>query len=157
MVTALRRFAVVGACVLTIACDAPEDGNPPAVPTGAALTEAALAAWLDAYGSAWESRDPDAAAALFTADALYRETPYAEPFRGRAEIRDYWEGVTADQADIVFEFTPIAVSGQTGVAEWSATFRSVSADVPVELAGVFVLGFAGNGEVRSLREWWHAR
>ena len=116
-----------------------------------------LVQWLDAYGAAWVGKDPDAAAALFTEDAQYRETPYAEPFRGRGGIRDYWKKVTSDQDDIAFDYAPIAVSGNTGVAQWSARFRSISGDAAVELNGVFVLEFDGVNRVSSLREWWHAR
>ncbi|MDX1561474.1 MAG: nuclear transport factor 2 family protein [Gammaproteobacteria bacterium] len=121
------------------------------------LTDAELAAWLEAYGNAWESKLPDAAAALFTEDALYQETPYAEPFRGRGEIRDYWARVTADQDGIRFDFSVISTQGTTGVAQWSSKFRSISGDTQVELNGVFVLEFAESGEVSSLREWWHVR
>ena len=77
--------------------------------------------------------------------------------RGRTAIAGYWATVTADQADIEFDFAVLAVTGRTGIAEWSARFRSVSGDVPVELNGVFVLDFAPDGRVESLREWWHAR
>ncbi len=33
---------------------------------------AAFKSWLDAYGRAWESRDPQAAAKLFTEDGTYQ-------------------------------------------------------------------------------------
>ena len=126
------------------------DSEPP-------LERAALDSWLQSYGAAWEGRDATAATELFTLDALYRETPHAEPLRGRTAIAGYWATVTADQADIEFDFDILAVSGRTGIAEWSARFRSVSGDVPVELNGVFVLEFAPDGLVESLREWWHVR
>ena len=116
-----------------------------------------LDSWLQSYGAAWEGRDGTAAAELFTPDALYRETPHAEPLQGRTAIAGYWATVTADQADIEFDFAILAVTDRTGIAEWSARFRSISGDVPVELNGVFVLEFAPDGRVRSLREWWHAR
>jgi len=125
-------------------------GEPP-------LERSALDSWLQSYGAAWEGRDGTAAAELFTPDALYRETPHAEPLRGRTAIAGYWATVTADQADIEFDFTILAVSDRSGIAEWSARFRSVSGDVPVELNGIFVLEFAPDGLVESLREWWHAR
>jgi len=121
------------------------------------LSEAGLREWLEQYKAAWEQKDPEQAAALFTADATYQETPYADPFRGRDAIRTYWAGVTSDQSGIDFAFDPISVSGQTGVAQWSARFRSISADVAVELNGIFVLMFAAGRQVSSLREWWHAR
>ena len=74
--------------------------------------------WLDGYRIAWETRDPDAAAALFTEDASYREEPYAEPFVGRAGVRDYWARVTATQEDIEFRAgTPLTV-GDRAAVEW---------------------------------------
>jgi len=113
--------------------------------------------WLQAYGSAWESKDAAAVAMIFTERAFYQETPFAEPFRGREEISDYWSSVTADQDAIEFEFSAIATSGNKGIAQWSARFRSISGEVPVELDGVFVLEFADSDHVSGLREWWHVR
>ena len=121
------------------------------------ISEQDLEGWLEAYGRAWETRDPKAATPLFTESAGYQKTPYDEPFRGRGEIADYWASVTADQKDIDFEFETVAVSGDTGVALWSARFRTISGDAPVELNGVFILEFADASHVSSLREWWHLR
>lgn len=143
----LRTILVAAGLLAAVGCG---DGEPP-------LERSALDSWLQSYGAAWEGRDGTAASELFTPDALYRETPHAEPLRGRTAIAGYWATVTADQADIEFDFTILAVADRTGIAEWSARFRSVSGDVPVELNGVFVLEFAPDGLVSSLREWWHAR
>ncbi|HEU4620012.1 MAG TPA: nuclear transport factor 2 family protein [Gammaproteobacteria bacterium] len=65
--------------------------------TAAPLDSQALSDWLRKYEHAWESRDAQAASRIFTENALYYETPYAEPFRGRKGIADYWAGVTADR------------------------------------------------------------
>lgn len=113
--------------------------------------------WLDAYGAAWEARDPDAAAALFAPGATYRDTPWSEPYSGPDGVRDYWAGVTADQRDVDFQSRALGVIGQTGVAEWSCRFRLDSSGSSVELNGVFVLEFDASGLCTSLREWWHAR
>src|SRR5690554_1838418 len=122
------------------------------------LDAAALATWLARYEHAWETKDPAAAAALFTEDALYHETPYAEPFRGRTGISDYWARVTADQRDIRVDVTPLGVlDGGTGIARWHATFTLISNGAKVELDGIFVLDFASPEQCRVLREWWHAR
>jgi ketosteroid isomerase-like protein len=121
------------------------------------VSEADVAGWLEAYGAAWETRNSADVAQLFTDDAVYQETPYAAPFRGREAISNYWDSVKADQDDIEFDFNTLAITGATGIAEWSARFRSISNDVPVELNGVFVLEFSDANRVRSLREWWHAR
>lgn len=121
------------------------------------ITKESLVRWLDAYGAAWTNRDADAATGLFTEDALYQETPYADPFHGRARISEYWSKVTADQDDIDFSFEVLGVSGSTGFAQWSARFHLVSENAQVELNGVFVLDFADPEHVSSLREWWHVR
>lgn len=109
--------------------------------------------WLEAYRVAWETRDPDAAAALFTEDATYLEEPYGEPFLGRDGVRDYWARVTATQSDVEFRTgTPIA-DGHRAAVEWWVTLRNGGADVT--LAGEFWLEFDDAGLCRTLREYWH--
>ena len=121
------------------------------------LTSAALDAWLKDYEQAWELRDADRAAALFTEDARYHEMPFDPPKLGRKGIRDYWTTVTADQRNVDFKFEIVAVNGQTGVARWSASLISASSGVRVELDGAFVLTFDAGGLCSELREWWHVR
>ncbi len=121
------------------------------------LTEGALAAWLARYKQAWEQRDPAQAAALFTADAPYHEMPFDAPKAGRTGIRDYFATVTADQRDIDFKSQVVAVTGQTGVARWSATLTSAASGAHIALDGIFVLQFDGAGSCSELREWWHVR
>jgi uncharacterized protein (TIGR02246 family) len=127
----------------------------PGVAGAQGVTAASVQAWLAKYEAAWEGRNPDQAAALFTENATYRETPFQEPFKGRAGIRKYWTDVTADQRSIDFKSDVIAVQGNVGVAHWSATFKTASSGDDVQLDGVFVLVFDGSGLVSSLREWWH--
>jgi len=112
-----------------------------------------IQAWLDRYGRAWEERDADAAAALFTADAVYREQPYDEPYRGREGVHAYWSRVTATQSDIRFRAGRAVGSGAHAAAEWWVTLRNEGADVT--LAGEFFLVFDESGLVRELREYWH--
>jgi ketosteroid isomerase-like protein len=116
-----------------------------------------LERWLDAYGKAWEQRDADGVCRIFNEDALYYETPFAEPFKGHEGIRSYWSSVTADQRDIRFESRPVGVVGSTGIAHWSARFKLESNGANVELDGVFLLEFDADGRCKTLREWWHAR
>jgi ketosteroid isomerase-like protein len=121
------------------------------------LTPATLAAWLAGYEQAWELRDADRAAALFTESASYHEMPFDAPKAGRRGIREYWAGVTADQRDVDFKSEIVAVSGNTGVAHWSASLTSASTGAKIELDGVFILDFDASGLCRQLREWWHVR
>jgi uncharacterized protein (TIGR02246 family) len=121
------------------------------------IDERALTDWLHRYEQAWESRDALAASSIFTEDALYYETPYAEPFRGRKGIADYWAGVTADQRDVDFTSEVIAVKDDVGVAHWNAKLTAASTGERVELDGIFVLRFGEDGLVSELKEWWVLR
>jgi ketosteroid isomerase-like protein len=116
-----------------------------------------VADWLAAYGRAWETRDADAASALFARDAEYFETPYSEPFVGPEGVRNYWAKVTADQRDIEFESQIVGTADRTSAATWRATFTLASSGAFVELDGVFLLEFDDEGRCTKLREWWHAR
>jgi ketosteroid isomerase-like protein len=116
----------------------------------------ALARWLEAYGRAWEARDPAAAVRLFSEDAAYAVTPFSEPMRGREEIGTYWSSVTAEQAGIRFGYEVLArPAPDRGIAHWWATFRTTPAGQVTRLDGIFVLDFGSDGLCRSLREWWH--
>lgn len=116
-----------------------------------------LRTWLRAYGSAWEARNAHAASQLFSEEALYFETPYAEPFRGREGIESYWTSVTEDQRDVDFDSEALGFAGTSGVAKWSARFTLASNGAAVELNGVFLLEFDDEDLCSELREWWHAR
>ena len=54
------------------------------------MTESDLQAWLDRYADAFVREDADAAARLFTADAIYQWGPFGELLRGPHEIRAKW-------------------------------------------------------------------
>lgn len=113
--------------------------------------------WLQRYGNAWMSRNPEGVGELFSADASYYETPFDAPFRGREGIREYWEGVPRGQADITFHARVLAVLGTTAIAKWDAEFTRVPSGQRIELDGMFVLVFNDRGECMELREWWHRR
>jgi uncharacterized protein (TIGR02246 family) len=120
------------------------------------VDRASAAAWLDRYGDAWRGRDPDAAAALFTDDATYAETPFDEPARGRAAIRAYWSAVPRLQREIEFAHELLAADGDLVVALWQAAYTRVADGERIRLDGVFALRFAPDGRCRELREWWHS-
>ena len=120
------------------------------------MDEASFGAWLDAYGRAWETRDPTAAAELFADDARYWESPFDEPAVGREGVRAYWEAA-ATQEEIRFRHDVLAVVGDSGFAHWSVTYRRPESGQRFELDGMFLIDFDGQGLARSLREWWLRR
>lgn len=122
----------------------------------AAVAESRLARWLDRYGAAWEARDGEAAAELFTAGAVYHWGPF-DVLHGVAAVTRRWAAATADQRDISFEHAPLGLAGGLAYAHWRCRFRRRSTGLRCELDGVFVLRFDEDGRCSELREWWLQR
>jgi len=111
--------------------------------------------WIEAYGRAWETRDADAAAELFTPDAVYRDVPLGPPHLGQDGVRSYWANVTStqDQVQVRFGDPIVAADGRRAAVEWWVTMLNAQAEVT--LTGVLVLRFAPDGRCEELREAWH--
>jgi SnoaL-like domain len=109
--------------------------------------------WIAAYGRAWVGRDPEAAVALFTEDAVYRSSPFREPHLGSQGIRDYWTRATSTQEELDLHFGEPVVEGRKVVVEWWAIMRDQGAWIT--LPGCLLLRFADDGRCVELREYWH--
>jgi len=116
---------------------------------------AAFKAWLDAYGKAWESRNAEAAAALYTEDGTYQVTPFLEPMRGRKAIFEYWLGVARTEENVRFEYEILVSNAEINIARWSASFVIVPQGLQTKLDGIFLISLDEEGRCKSLREWWH--
>lgn len=120
------------------------------------MTEAELDSWLGKYGRAWESQDPDAAAAIFTEDGTYAWGPFHEPIRGREAIRAAWAHATqGQQENIKFDYEVLAVSAGRGIARWWASMTARSSGRPVRMEGIFLITLAPGGLCQVFREWWN--
>jgi hypothetical protein len=111
--------------------------------------------WLDAYRSAWCSRNPSAAAALYATDGTYQVTPFLEPLRGSQAILDYWTELTRTEENISFAYEILTVTEQFGIAHWHASFVHTPPGLPTKLDGIFLIRLNAEGKCTSLREWWH--
>ncbi|MGH2843077.1 MAG: nuclear transport factor 2 family protein [Solirubrobacteraceae bacterium] len=111
--------------------------------------------WVDGYGQAWRELDADAAAALFTEDAVYRDQPFQSPYVGLAGVREYWTNVTSTQSDVTVRMGDPVVSTdrRRAAVEWWVTMKN--SGEPISLTGILVLRFAGDGRCEELREAWH--
>lgn len=128
------------------------------------------------YRRAWETRDDVLLASLFTADAVYHNTPFNRQ-RGHAEIRKYWDRVKL-QGDIALTYQVLVDLERAGIARWQVTYRVLSEEmfamwaasagtgVPprkpgdplprLALDGVAITTFDDAGLCRELRIWWHS-
>ena len=115
----------------------------------------AFQTWLEAYGHAWESRDPRAAADLYTEDGTYQVTPFVRPMCGRQAIFDYWSHVASTEKNIKFGYEILAVTPDQGIARWWASFVLDPPGLRTKLDGIFLVSLDTNNLCRTLREWWH--
>jgi hypothetical protein len=111
--------------------------------------------WLDAYGKAWESRNVEAAAALYADDGTYQVTPFLEPMRGRKAIFKYWSEVARTEKNVRFGYEILVSNAEINIARWSASFVIVPQGLQTRLDGIFLISLDEQGRCKSLREWWH--
>ena len=119
------------------------------------MDEMIFKTWLEAYGRAWQERDPQAAAELYAENGTYQVTPFLQPLQGHEPIRDYWDEVARTEKDITFSYEILAIQEQFGIAHWRASFERTPPGLKTKLDGIFVIRLDANGKCTSLREWWH--
>jgi hypothetical protein len=120
------------------------------------LTAIDVKHFLANYKKAWETRNPDLAAGLFTRDAEYKQDPFGSAIVGREAIHDYWAGATGQQEDIHFTVGTVIQCGYMLAAEWTCTYQDRSSGEKKELAGMLLADFYGK-QVRHFSEYWHFR
>jgi hypothetical protein len=111
--------------------------------------------WIEGYFRAWEAKDADAAAELFTEQAIYRDQPYGEPYTGRAGVHAYWTGVTASQEEVRARFGRPVVAGDDRHAAVEFWVTMLNGGAEITLAGILFLRFGADGLCEELREAWH--
>jgi len=97
---------------------------------------------MDQYGVASETSDPAVAAALFAEDAVYQETPFDEPMRGREAIYRYWSGASQWIREAPLLLPDPGGEGELGhrpVAERNHPPRHRQPAIPGRLANCFWL------------------
>jgi hypothetical protein len=140
---------------------------------GAAMT---LAGFMDRYKAAWETSDERKLTALFAADGVYHNTPFAEQ-RGHEAIAKYWER-TKLQRDIRLDYDILSEQARGGIAHWHVTYQVASEELfriwaastgtnllarkpgdplpRLTLDGIAVVELDEAGLCRHFRLWWHS-
>lgn len=113
--------------------------------------------WIEAYGRAWEARDPDAAAALFTEDAVYRYRPYADPEQtvtGNAAIAESWLEEPDAPGSWEARYEPYAVDGDRAVAIGFSRYRAGETEPERTYHNAYLLRFAPDGRCSEFTEYY---
>ena len=109
--------------------------------------------WIEGYRFAWENRDPEAAARLFTPEATYRDNMFEEPHRGQEGVRAYWESVTETQSEVSVRMGRPFADGRRVTVEFWTNMKISGEDVT--LPGCLLLDFDDDWLCNRLREYWH--
>ncbi len=109
-----------------------------------------MVTWVEGYEHAWRSPGTEALAGLFTEDASYLASPWAEPILGLTAIGEFWEA-ERDGPDEPFTMTAEVVAVDGGVAV-------VRAEVEYAATGnrwrdLWILRFAADGRCAEFEEW----
>ncbi|HEY6629449.1 MAG TPA: nuclear transport factor 2 family protein, partial [Acidimicrobiia bacterium] len=95
--------------------------------------------WLEAYRRAWEDKDSNAAAALFTDDATYRSNIFEDPYQGREGVFTYWSDVTSTQDGVSVRMGRPFVDGNRVAAEFWTVMTNEGTEIT--LPGCLLLEF----------------
>jgi len=122
------------------------------------MIEQQFTTWLDAYGRAYTTQDPEAAASLFTENATYQWGPFGELLRGPTEIHRRWaEWANPSEQDLRFEYEIVVVTDEIGIARWMASSRFPSDERLVRYDGIFAVRLDDDLRCREFREWWNTQ
>jgi ketosteroid isomerase-like protein len=106
--------------------------------------------WADGYRLAWEAGDPDAAAALYAPDCVFRSAPFREP----EPPIEYTRRVFPEARATEVRFGEPVEEGDRAAVEWWATLVTPDGEEQ-SLAGCSMLRFDNEGVVVESRDYWH--
>jgi hypothetical protein len=114
--------------------------------------------WMDTYGKAWVENDEDLVRSLFAEEAVYYVSPFKSPWVGREKILAHWLADPDAQENVVFGHDPLTATGDIGIARWNVAYtRTAGTRSRVEMDGILVLRFDGEGKCIEHREWYLKR
>jgi uncharacterized protein (TIGR02246 family) len=111
---------------------------------------------IDTFARGWAKGQTDLIVSVFTADAVFVETPFSEPLQGSEALRRYWSEVPANQSEITVTTGEVYLAGPWFATEFKAVFRRRRTGEWVEAKGAIFCETAG-GLVSEMRMYWHRR
>jgi ketosteroid isomerase-like protein len=109
--------------------------------------------WLAGYEEAWRAQGTTGLADLFTGDATYLQSPYAQPVTGLDAINRMWEA-ERDGPDEVFTLATeiLAVDGPVAVVRAEVVYGDPPSQ---EYRDLWVIRFGADGRCTWFEEWPH--
>jgi ketosteroid isomerase-like protein len=111
---------------------------------------------LDTFASAWSKGQIDRIISVFSAEAVFQETPFSAPMTGTNEIRRYWSDVPYHQSEITVTTGEVYLAGPWFSTEFKAVFRRRRTGEWVEARGALFCETA-EGKITEMRMYWHRK
>jgi SnoaL-like domain len=113
------------------------------------VERAALAGWIEQYERLWRTAGIGGLADLFTVDATYLPSPWAQPIRGIDALAAFWDDERAGP-DEQFTLTSqvVAVEGDVGVARVEVSYADGQA-----WRDLWVVRLDADGRCTAFEEW----
>ena len=114
------------------------------------MNRAQLDDWVKRYERAWREPGTEALDELFTAEASYSPSPYAEPHRGLFAIRELWESERNPGEEFSMEAEVLAVEGDVGVVRLTVDYRKPRRQ---QYRDLWVIRLDDDGRCSEFEEW----
>jgi hypothetical protein len=111
---------------------------------------ATVQTWIQSYERLWRTPGTDTLTDLFTTDATYKTSPWAEPIVGLPALAEFWES-HRDGPDESFTMSSevVAVDGPTAVVRVSVEYGG-SGDRWLDL---WIIELDDDGRCTAFEEW----
>lgn len=109
---------------------------------------------VDTFARGWSKGQAEVILSTLTPDAVFLETPFAEPLKGSEAIRKYWSDVPYHQSEITVTTGEIYLAGPWFSTEFKAVFRRRRTGDWVEARGALFCETEG-GRISEMRMYWH--
>ena len=109
---------------------------------------------IDTFAKGWSKADLDRIMSVFSDQAVFIETPFADPHTGRDAIRRYWADVPYNQSEINVTTGEIYTVGPWFSTEFKVVFRRRRTGEWVEARGALFCESA-DGMITEMRMYWH--
>ncbi len=117
-------------------------------------THALGRALADALAKGWSKGRVDDLMAVFSDEAVFRETPFSPPLRGVSEIRRWMSDIPYAQSETTFQTGEIFAAGPWFSAEFTLRFRRRKTGQWVDARGALFAETDGT-LITELRMYWH--
>jgi len=111
---------------------------------------------VDAFAAGWSKADVKRILEVFSEQAVFIETPFADPRTGWDAIRAYWIDIPYNQSEITVTTGEIFVAGPWFSTEFRAVFRRRRTGEWIEARGALFCESDG-AKITEMRMYWHRR